>query len=223
MNVVFESLCAEHESSRFVEQHDHYNSLTDKERLYIKSSIAFTYEYYSQQYNTIHEYTQQYTMCSIHVTKKPANVLLAILPATISIPPLIALLLPAQLLHIPIIINFNQTPSSYTLTAVELLGIEDIFIGAGTSLSRAYNKHEGSISITSQNYRLSNNIWHYLPPILPEEAKRITIHKWLYPDAEYTNIQKAHVSHITKKNISHLWIYPSISLNCYYSIDYTMR
>ena len=194
MNTIFEELCIQHESNRFVEQYDYYNTLTDKERLYIKSSIAFVYEYYTEQYQRICEYTSRYTTCTLQVTKKPATFLLALLPSTISLPPLISLLLPVQILRIPTIINFQEIPSPYTLTAIELLGIEDIFIGAGTSLSQAYT-----------------------------EASHIDVHKWLYPDAIYTETTKAHVSHTIKESISHLWIYPSISLDCYYSIDYIMR
>ncbi|MDE7468782.1 MAG: hypothetical protein K2M30_00660 [Desulfovibrionaceae bacterium] len=223
MNTIFEELCIQHESNRFVEQYDYYNTLTDKERLYIKSSIAFVYEYYTEQYQRICEYTSRYTTCTLQVTKKPATFLLALLPSTISLPPLISLLLPVQILRIPTIINFQEIPSPYTLTAIELLGIEDIFIGAGTSLSQAYTGYDGGINITSEGFNLPHSIWHYTPPLLPEEASHIDVHKWLYPDAIYTETTKAHVSHTIKESISHLWIYPSISLDCYYSIDYIMR
>lgn len=223
MNTAFEKLCTEHEQNRFIEHYDYYNTLTDKERLYIKSTISFSYEYYTQQYSRTHEYTQQYTMCTVQFTKKPADFLLALLPSVISIPPLIALLLPVQILRIPTLIVFPTIPSAYILTALELLGIEDIFIGVGDSLSQSYHSYDGGISITSQEYHLPRAVWHYLPPILPQQALQNKIHTWLYPDASYQEVAKAHLSHITKESISHLWIYPSISLDCYYSIDYIMR
>lgn len=223
MNISFEKLCMAHEAQRFDIPHQYYTSLTDKERLYIKSSIAFAYEYYSKQYDSITEYTQQYTMCSLTVTKRPASFLLALVPGNISIPPLISLLIPAHILSIPIILNFTYEPSPYTLTAMELSGIEHIFIGAESSLSQMYaEEHHGAI-ITSDQYVLPNTLWHYLPPSLPHEAQHIPIIQWLYPDATYENTQKAHVSHITKESSVHLWVYPCISLDCYYSIDYTMR
>lgn len=223
MKTLFDTLCTIHKDYRFIETYDYYNSVTDAERLYIKSQIGFVYEYYTAQHTRIQTYEQKYTACTVLFEKRIPQALLAILPSPISIPPLIALLLPAQILSIPIIASFADTPSYYTLTTLELLGIEDIFIGSQNSFITTFKEQDEGIGISSESYYFPRCIYHYVPPVFEKEVEKKSVFSWLYPDALYDNTRKAHVSHRITTNTLHLWIYPSISLECYYSIDYTMR
>lgn len=203
-NVILENF----EHYRYTIPENAYDTLTYQERALYKDTLAFLYAYYTAQYTHATLCTQTCSLYTVTTVMQPYNYLLAMLPENVSIPPLLSLIVPAHILSIPIYLIFRDATflSHHLLVALELSGVENIFI---TEFEEAYTffaTQMYGLYITSGTFTVHNPLLHYTPPSLWKNAKK-GHHAHLYPDATYNNA--------TQTSPAHIWLYPTITIASY--------
>ncbi|MGL4722702.1 MAG: hypothetical protein ACRCV3_05360 [Desulfovibrionaceae bacterium] len=215
----------------------HYETVPKELRAAFKEHIAFLYAIYQEEHCSIISSTSIYSSISLKKVYNKIEYFSLFLPSIFSIPIILSLLVPAQILRIPSQLFFTENTKipSPLHTALELLGIEEIYIVPQKEYDTIFNKTKNnytSRNITSGTLYSPHSIWHYAAPTIytPVTSEIYTI---FYPDAHFETLpQKRYydacfgnkienniASQYLEMKKEHLWLFPKLSLLHYYTIQ----